>query len=185
MFGSEKRYINETLNGDINAFGKLVEMHQSFAYRTAISLVKSEADASDVVQESFITAYEKLYTFRQDCKFSSWMCRIVINKSLQFIRKKNIRVTHEQINEHIQNVDVNKAIVHLEKKDLEKTLKKALAKINPKEALVIQLFYLEEFSIIEIKELTGFTTSNIKVLLHRGRIKLYNQLNKLIKDGRR
>lgn len=169
-------YINRILNGETDAFKYLVRNHENLAMRTAMSIVKNETYSKDVVQNSFLQAYESLDKFRGESAFSTWFCRIVINKSLKFVQK-NKRYesgpTHELQSERIS---YNSALLTLHKEDLQNFLKKGIAKLSPKEALCIQLFYLEEFSIEEIVELTGFSTSNTKVLLYRGRKNLHEYL---------
>ncbi len=170
-------YIKKVLNGDLNAFGYLVRQYQTLAMRTAMSIVKDETDAKDIVQNSFIQAYESLQKFRGDAKFSTWLSRIVINKSFRFIQSKA-----RQSNFQKQQISVNPAptfndgFQNLNKQDLENLVKKGIKLLSPKEALCIQLLYLEEYSIEEIFETTGFSKSNIKVLLYRGRKNLHKHL---------
>lgn len=170
-------YIKRVLKGELNAYRFLVRQHQDIAMRTAMSIVKNETDAKDVVQSSFIQAYESLQKFRGDAKFSTWLCRIVANKSFRFIQKKvkQIERQEQQINPDMTFAD-NGGLRALNKQDLEKLLKDGLKLLAAKEALCLQLFYLEEYRLTEIEEVTGFTKSNIKVLLFRGRKNLYNIL---------
>ncbi len=170
-------YIRRVLNGDVEAYGYLVNQHQQLAMRTAMSMIKNEKDAQDIVQNSFVQAYTSLSKYRQESKFSTWLCKIIINKSLNFIRsRKPLMLEDHEIADDIL-VTQNEAIVNLDKEDLSRILKNALLRISAKEALTLQLYYLEEYSIEEIESLTDFTRSNIKVLLHRGRKNLQHILN--------
>ncbi len=172
-------YIKRVLKGELAAYGYLVRQHQATAMRTAMSIVKNETDAKDIVQNSFIQAYESLSKFRGEAKFSTWLCRIVTNKSFRFIQQKGRQIS---VQKHPLNQDLpityNEGLFQLHKKDLEALLKKGLNQLSEKEALCVQLFYLEEYHLDEIEEITGFTKSNIKVLLHRGRKNLYQHLEK-------
>ncbi len=171
-------YIKKVLNGDVEAYSYLVKQYQSLAIRTAMAVVKNEKDAQDVVQNSFIQAYTSLSKYRHEAKFSTWLCKIVINKSLTFIKRKRPQFLEPLGIIENSLVAENEAIVKLDNEDLSKNLKKALLMIPAKEALSLQLYYLEEYSIDEIELLTGFTRSNIKVLLHRGR----KNLNHILKN---
>jgi len=170
-------YIKRVLKGEVDAYGYLVRQHQAIAMRTAMSIVKNETDAKDIVQNSFIQAYESLHNFRGEAKFSTWLCRIVTNKSFRFIQQKarQINLTNQQSNLDLP-ITYNEGLFALNKQDLEELLKKGLNQLSAKEALCLQLFYLEEYHLDEIENITGLTKSNIKVLLFRGRKNLYQYL---------
>lgn len=141
------------------------------AISIAMSMVKYEPDAKDVVQNAFVQAYKSLRSFKQESKFSTWFYRIVVNESLKFIRKNNknksTRLTNE--NEHLHASISNEAYEKLDLLDKRKEIQKALILMKPKERLILELFYLQEYKLSEIETITGFSTSNIKVLLHRAR----------------
>lgn len=171
-------YINEVLKGNTNAFGYFIRTYQNKAFGLAVSIVKREDDAKDVVQDSFITAYSSLINFRNDAKFSTWFYRIVVNTALQFIKreKRKDEVAEEYSITKVEKTELNNAISHLAKEDLKKLIKRIFEKIPAKEALVLHLYYINEYSIVEIEEITAFTKSNIKVLLYRGRTNFYKML---------
>lgn len=173
----DELYIKRVLKGELDAYGYLVRQHQTMALRTAMSIVKNETEAKDIVQMSFIQAYESLQKFRGESKFSTWLCRIVANKSFRFIEKK---VRQNRLQKQQASIDApiayNEGLHTLNKQDLEDLLKKGLELLSAKEALCIQLFYLEEYHLDEMEAITGFTNSHIKVLLFRGRKNLYKHL---------
>jgi len=174
----DSHYINEVLNGNTNAFGYFIRTYQNKAYGVAFSIVKQEDDAKDVVQDSFITAYASLNNFRNDSKFYTWFYRIVVNTAFQFLKRDRRR--HEVLEEYTvsetDKTSINIALSKLEKEDLIKLIRMVFKKISSREALVLQLFYIDGYSVSEIEKITGFTTSNVKVLLHRGRISFYKNL---------
>ena len=171
-------YINEVLKGNTNAFGYFIKKYQNKAFAVAVSIVKREDDAKDIVQESFITAYSSLTNFRNDAKFSTWFYRIVVNTALQFIKreKRKDEVAGEYSITDNEKTAFNNAIAQLEKQDLKKLIKSVFEKIPAKEALILQLYYIDDYSIVEIEEITAFTKANVKVLLHRGRTSFYKML---------
>ncbi|WP_430906582.1 RNA polymerase sigma factor [Maribacter sp. 2-571] len=87
----EAHYIDAVLKGNANAFGYFIRTYQNQAFSLAVSLVKREADAKDVVQDSFVAAYSSLGNFRKDAKFSTWFYRIVVNTALQFLKRQKRR----------------------------------------------------------------------------------------------
>jgi RNA polymerase sigma-70 factor (ECF subfamily) len=174
----DAHYINEVLKGNTNAFGYIIKTYQNKAFGVAISIVKREDDAKDVVQDSFITAYSSLTNFRNDAKFSTWFYRIVVNTSLQFIKreKRKDELAGEYSITDDEKTAFNNAIGQLQKQDLKKLIKRVFEKIPAKEALILQLYYIDDQSILEIEEITAFTNANVKVLLHRGRASFYKML---------
>ena len=84
----DDQYLQKVLSGDNQSFTYFIKMYQNGAYAVAISIVKSEDKAKDVVQESFIQAYNALSSFKSKSKFSTWLYRIVVNKSLRLLEKE-------------------------------------------------------------------------------------------------
>jgi len=165
-------YIDKVLNGDKQAFRYFVRQYKDIAYNLAFSVVKNTHSAEDVVQEAFIKAFKGLKSFKKDAKFTSWFYRIVVNEAFMYIRKNNIDfvdiyeqtsvLTTDEIKENQEWISVQSFMRCL----------------NPKESLVLSLFYLEEKKITEISNITGWSISNVKVLLHRARKNLKELLNK-------
>ncbi len=174
----DAHYINEVLKGNTNAFGYFIRKYQDKAFGVAISIVKREDDAKDVVQDSFISAYSSLTNYRNDAKFSTWFYRIVVNTALQFIKreKRKDEVAGEYSITDEEKTAFNNAIRQLHKQDLKRLIKRVFEKIPTKEALILQLYYIDDQNIVEIEEITAFTKANVKVLLHRGRTTFYKML---------
>lgn len=141
------------------------------AYSIAISMVKNPQDTEDVVQNAFVSTYKSIRSFNQQSKFSSWFYRIVVNESLKQIKKNKVKHNYETINEDIFDLgsSFNDAVEQLDLNEKKGVILKVLSNMKPKEALILKLFYLNEFSIKEIEASTGFMANNIKVLLHRAR----------------
>jgi len=165
-------YICKVLNGETNAFRFIIKKYKDIGYSLAMSVVKDEFEAQEVLQTSFILAFTKLATFKGKSKFSTWLYRIVINEAFKLIKtQKNEIVTYgmsPDFSTHVAD-DVTSII---EEDEQRYYINEALKILAPKESLALRLFYLEENSIEEIAEITGWTNSNIKVILHRARINL-------------
>lgn len=141
------------------------------AISIAMSLVKNPSDAQDVVQSAFVKAYKSLRSFNHDAKFSTWFYKIVVNEGLQFLRKKKRQSkieTHSEIEDGIL-VTFNEAILKLENQERKQMVNATLLVLKPKESLVLELHYLHDKTVAEISSCTGFSVSNVKVLLHRAR----------------
>lgn len=181
----DELYIEKVLNGDSDAFRYFVHNYKDMAFNIAMSVLKSEFDARDVVQEAFIIAYRKLKTFRGDSKFSTWLCRIVINESLKYrdkiSRYDNLHPDIDPGNEAAGD-DIFGAIEPLEEDQRKYFVELALDRISSREALVLTLYYIEGYQIAEVCDLTGWSLSNVKVILSRGRKSMYAELNRILKS---
>lgn len=175
-------YIEKILAGDSNAYKHLVDKYKRMAYTVALKIMRNIEDAEDTTQESFIKAYQQIHTFKNESKFSTWLYTIVYRTAIFNLRKKQI-IT-QQINEGITedyisdsgNVNDNEL---LEQENI-KLVKKAINNLPEIESLLITLFYINENSITEIKEITGLSKSNIKVKLYRARKKMKKELKEII-----
>jgi RNA polymerase sigma factor (sigma-70 family) len=173
--------IRQILDGDSEAFRQIITKYKDMAYSLAMSVIKDEFYAEEILQSSFLIAYDKLHTFKGASKFSTWFYRIVINESFKYAKKhKSEFIDFVETPPEIPN-EFENAILKLEVDDQKYFINEALKKISPKESLILRLFYLNENSIDEISSETGWSSSNIKVILHRARIDLKQILTELYK----
>ncbi len=146
------------------------------AFSVAVSVVKNEYAAADVVQESFVKAFENLKSFKAKSKFSTWFIRIVTNESFKYVQKKKVHYT----NSVIELEDIQKDV--LQDADRRFFVNEVLKIMSPNESLALRLFYLNENSIKEICEITGWNKSKVKVTLHRARKSMEDKLSLLLKN---
>lgn len=173
-------YIRKVLNGETEEFRYFIKQYKDLAFSVAFSVVKNEFTAAEVVQESFVKAYESLKSFKGESKFSTWLCRIVINESFKTARKEKRTVTE---NGFVSAKDYQEnPLVFDELKESEQKyyINACLNRLQANESLVLRLFYLAENSIKEICEMTGWSESNVKVHLHRGRKNMQELLEKML-----
>lgn len=174
-------YIRKVLGGDTEAFGYFITTYKHMAFSIALSVLKDEFLAEEAVQKSFIRAFGNLDTFHQSSKFSTWFYRIVTNESLMILRKlkrEPLEFTSD-FDEQLVNTDV---VSHLQETELVHLVNEGLKLLSPNESLALRLFYLDEESIKSVCEITGWTTANAKVILHRARKHLEIAINKLNKQ---
>ena len=173
-------YIKKVLDGQTEEFRYFIKQYKDLAFSVAFSVVKNEFTAAEVVQESFVKAYENLKSFKGESKFSTWLCRIVINESFKTIRKDKRSVSNPGIevgNDFRENPAIFDALKETEQKFY---INECLNRLPVNESLVLRLFYLAENSIKEICEMTGWSESNTKVHLHRGRKNMQELLQKML-----
>ena len=150
------------------------------AFSVALSIVKQEHLAEDVVQDAFIKCYQSLSSFKGKSKFSTWFDRIVVHVAFNSIRYKKLALINFDLTDHDQAYDASilDEIIDNERKEM---INDALAILSPKESVALRLFYLEEQSMEEIQEIMGWTLANTKVILYRARKNMQLILNQLIK----
>lgn len=169
-------YIQKVLKGDADAFRFIIRSYKDMAYSLAMSVVKDEFIAQEVLQTSFVNAFSNLATFKGKSKFSTWLYRIVINEAFKLLKKQgNSTIIY---GEPLVNTacEIDDFSLQIEVDDKRYYINEALKKLSPKESLALRLFYLEENSIEEMIEITGWTSSNIKVILHRARTNMKQML---------
>jgi RNA polymerase sigma factor (sigma-70 family) len=169
-------YIQKVLEGDREAFRFIIKKYKDMSYSLAMSVVNDEFAAQEIVQISFVKAYSALAGFKGKSKFSTWLYRIVINEAFQVVKKqgKNAVVYGELPENAAPEVDeFSSKIAEDEKRYY---IQETLKKLPSNESLALRLFYLEENSIEDIIEMTGWSCSNVKVILHRARINMKQHL---------
>ncbi len=171
QFQEDWYYIEQTLKGDMGAFGQLVQKHQRFAYTLALRILKNPEEAEEATQDTFIKLYHSLATFEGKSKFKTWLYKIVYHEALGRLRKKkeSLIKLEDITNSESLNTEFENGIESLQSQERTRLIKYALDQMKSTEAAVVTLFYLEEYSIKEISEITSQTEANVKILLYRGR----------------
>ncbi len=191
MLVNEKHIIELIKQGDQKAFSQLMTGYQDYVYSLTFKMLKSKEDAEEVSQNVFVKVYKSINSYNFESKFSTWLYTIAYRSSIDFIRvrKKNVSI---EGTEGLENKLHNDSKNPMEQKNLKEIIKHCLSKLEPTDASIISLFYLQENAVKEIAEVTGLSTSNVKVKLFRARKILFNELrqylgdeiNVLLTDGR-
>jgi RNA polymerase sigma-70 factor (ECF subfamily) len=138
-------------------------------------------DAEEIAQDAFVKGYRSLGSFRRDAKFSSWLYRIVFNAAVARIRRRRpASVSLDDAAFAAEPGMEAEGPAQLMQKERRACIAKAMSALDPSEAAVVTLFYLEEQGVAEISESTGLSASNVKVKLHRSRKKLQEILGRML-----
>lgn len=145
-------------------------------YNTALRIVKSTDDACDVMQDAFISAFEKLKQFSGKTPFEAWLRRIVINKSLDFLRKeKKMDFVNDieliDIEDETNEEEIDFANVRLE------LVKEQLEKMNPKHQLILNLHLIEGLDYEEIAEMLNIPNGTVRVRYMRAKNLFLERIN--------
>lgn len=169
---SDEQLVDATLAGDDNAFAELTRRHKSRVFGVAARFASNAAELEDICQDVFVQAYFKLRQYRRDSPFEHWLLRITTHKCYDYLRKRrrsgDLVSVDAMLESGYEPSAPESAAPH---PDLER-LHAALAQLSPKERLVITLLELEERSIQEIADFTGWSAGNVKVRAFRARAAL-------------
>ena len=179
----ETYHINRVKEGDREAFSWVVDHYRDMVYTICLRMLSVEADAQDAAQEVFVKAYRAISSFQEKSKFSTWIYRIAYNHCISVIRKKvrMIDLVDEVPDEEVNEGDVSGMEV-LSREERRRYLQMAIEALPETDAVVVTLFYFDELSLEEIAEVTGLTSSNIRIKLHRSRKKMYKVLREQLKS---
>jgi RNA polymerase sigma-70 factor (ECF subfamily) len=181
----ESELIASILTGERDKFHDLIRPYERQIYLTALSVVKNETEAEDVVQEAALRAYRKLASFRGESKFSTWLIAITLNEARQRLRKsKSAHI--DSLDERAEREgDVTPAVLtdwrevplaELERGEIRALLKEAIAELPHTFREIVLLRDVEEMNVNETAEILGISVSLVKVRLHRARLMLQKSL---------
>lgn len=140
-------------------------------YYLAYSIVNNKEDASDVVNESILKAYEKLDKLKNKEVFKTWILRIVHNTAVEMIRKNKNMIDIEEV-DNVLEVEINNDV------ETKLTLRDAVNKLKKTYREVIILFYYEDLSIEKISKITNANIITVRKQLSRAR----KQLKAILKE---
>ena len=175
-------YIQKILTGDTESFRYLIKTYKDLAFSVAISVVKDEFWAEEVVQEAFVKVFQKLKWFNGRSSFKTWFYRIVINEAFQRLRSEKLQLTFSAAIEDNRLDEVNDEIHGMSKDEITTLVHHALKIIPPKESLALRLFYLEGQDSKTISDETGWSDANVRVILHRARKNMLACMKNLMKE---
>lgn len=170
---SDKVLVVKCLSGDKNAFGELVNKYQLPMYNTVLNIIQDTDDAKDILQRSFIKAWENLDSYNADFRFFSWMYRIVLNETLNSARKKKSNPT--ELTDFLEQDTPHDKLV---RKETVNRLAFAISKLNADSRAVILLRYFEDMSYAEMADVLEIDEKTVKSRLFSARLKLREALIK-------
>lgn len=180
---SDDQLLDDLRNGAPGAFRRLVEEHQSKVINVCYRFVHEQADAEELAQETFVEVHRSLSGFRGRSSLSTWIYRIAVSKSLDFIRRQSRqkrggvnRDVEQSREEQLPSPDSDRPDVRLEQKERRRILREALERLPRKQCIAFVLCKYDGMSYGEIADLLGVSRSAVESLIHRAR----NNLRKIL-----
>jgi RNA polymerase sigma-70 factor (ECF subfamily) len=188
----DARFIAALRRRDERAFNRLVVGYQDQVFTLCLRLLGSREEARDVAQDVFVTIFQKIDTFRGDAKLSTWIFRVAANHAKNRIKYLSRR--HDRDQDSFDDMPVPPASGKLSASfpdpdealagaRLERTLHRALARLDEDQRALVVLRDLQGMTYEEIAEVTGLNLGTIKSRLHRGRAYLKTVMDAWM-DGR-
>ncbi len=164
--GEIRQCVEKFLGGKENSFDSLVRLIASDVVNIACYYVGNIEDAKDIAQEVLIKLYRKLKGFRQEANISTWIYRIVINTSIDFIRRKRKVISFKEgiTKDRKATQNIKDEIVRRDKKVL---IEEALERLPSRQKEVIIFKHFEGLKINEISKVLGCSESSVKTYLYR------------------
>ena len=169
--------VNGTLNGDKSAFETLVLRYQVQVYRLAYRIISDPSDASDIVQDAMLKAYQNLGSLKDREKFSLWLFRITKNQCISWIRKyqKNLMAVEDELSSNRLRLSPAPDEILIQS-ELHERVMKAISELPEHNREAVEMFYLEGQSYAEIQNKLGITRGTLGRFLHDARAHLREQL---------
>ncbi len=158
------------------AFQQLVATYGPALHKHILRLVTLQADADDVLQNTFIKVYKGLQNFRADSKLYTWLYRIATNESLSWIEQRRRRQTLDIEQEGQWVASQLKAENYFDGDEAQKKLLVALASLPDKQRLVFNLRYFDDMPYQDISDMLGTSVGGLKASYHLAVKKITTQL---------
>jgi RNA polymerase sigma factor (sigma-70 family) len=162
--------INACKTGDRKAQFKIYKLYYKAMFNTSLRIVNDTAEAEDVMQESFLDAFRRLDSYSAEGSFGMWLKRIVVNNSLDVLRRRKDVVSLDET-----DVDLPDMGDTYDEEGIQyqvKEVKESIAKLQEEYRVVITLFLLEGYDHEEISEILGITNQLSRTRYSRARQKL-------------
>jgi RNA polymerase sigma-70 factor, ECF subfamily len=187
---SDRILIDKILAGEQLAFKELVEKYQTMVINTCTGFLHDKADAEDIAQEVFIEVFSSLDNFRKEAKLSTWMYRIAVNKSLNYLRSKKRRQWLQSFEEALgmdkkdqkQPIETRNPGMDLEIKEEAALLHNTINSLSENQRIAFTLNKFEDLSYSEIADVMGVSVSSVESLIHRAKLNLQQKLMNYYKN---
>ena len=186
---SDSQLIDRTLAGDEAAFAALVEKYQKRIYRVAFAILRHEADADIVTQDTFVQAYMHLREFEGRSELETWLTRIAINRSRDLLRSRrwislsadNGESDGPSVLEPVDNrPDAERQAMG---RQLAGLVERAVAGLSAQQRTIFRLRHYEEMSLEKIAEVMGLRPGTVRAHLFRAVHKIRKELESCLPSG--
>ncbi|MCI0539682.1 MAG: sigma-70 family RNA polymerase sigma factor [Verrucomicrobiales bacterium] len=187
---NERMLVRQAQQGDLSAYDELVQQYQERIYATIYHMTANHEDANDLAQEAFIKAFRALKSFKGDSSFFTWVYRIAVNKTINFLKQRKKR-QQMSLNDLDFNAEHDADLValisektprrELNLTELQGRLNEALQKLSETHRLVVTLHDIQGLSHDEISKIMDCNTGTVRSRLFYARQQLQAYLSDYLK----
>lgn len=162
--------------GDPSAYTILYDQHAGAVYNSILRLVGHTAEAEDILQDSFVAAFDGIAAYRESGTFKAWVKRIAINKSVDLIRKRRVRFVELEVSVIPERVDEE-----VDEQDFAYTMDAVHGAIDAlpySYRTIFSLYAIEEVPHAEIAEMLGLENGTVRTQYHRAKQKILETLKR-------
>jgi len=171
------KLLRKCKKNDKKAQFEIYKLYYKGMYNVSFRIIQDQAEAEDAMQEAFLSAFDKLDTWSEEVTFGAWLKRIVVNKSLDYLKKKKMQLStiDDKIFVQEEDVDDENQQINLKKVEL---VKSAINNLPEKYRLITIMFLFEGYTHDEISEFLNITSQTSRVRFLRAKKMILNS-NKL------
>lgn len=179
---SDRELVDWSREGDMAAYDELIRRYQERVYSTVYNMTSNHEDAADLVQEAFVKAWQALKRFKGDSSFYTWIYRIAVNRTLNFLKSKKNRVRKLSLNDLDSGVENDPELVALishqtprraaNLSELQIKLNEALQRLSEAHRTVVVLHDIQGVPHDEIAEIMGCNPGTVRTRLFYARQQL-------------
>jgi RNA polymerase sigma-70 factor (ECF subfamily) len=177
----EQQLILQAKEGDHEAFRCLVERYMKLAYNIAYGFLSNHHDAEETAQEAFIRVYESIASFRGDAEFATWLYRIVMNLSLNRLkrtrRRRELHVDPPAMDAMPEHSDPSGSL------DLAGHIERALHELPLLQRAAVILRHMDGLSTKQVSKILRCSEGTVKTHVFRGLEKMRQKLHYLLEEG--
>jgi RNA polymerase sigma factor (sigma-70 family) len=183
--------VRRAQTGDFSAFDDLVQRYQERIYATVYHMTSNHEDANDLTQETFIKAYRALASFKGDSSFFTWVYRIAVNKTINFLKTRKNKI-HLSLNDLDFNAEHDPELVafvsdktprrDIGLSELQEKLNEAMQRLSDVHRLVVTLHDVQGMSHEEISKIMDCNTGTVRSRLFYARQQLQGYLSDYLKQ---
>ncbi len=188
MERSDSELIAAVLGGDAASFEPLIKKYSPKVFSTARRYARRESEVEDIVQEVWVKAFGRLASFRGDAPFEHWLMRLAVRTCYDFLRQhqRNRESTFSEISDPEQDwLDKYAGEPESAREDAAAAralVEKVMEQLSAPARLIITLLEIEERSVKEISQLTGWSVALVKVRAFRARAEMRKIVKKMARD---
>lgn len=169
--------IRQTIEGEQDAFRRLIERHQKHISAMMWRFSRDKLIHEELVQDVFVQAYISIRSFKQKSPFSHWLSRIATRVGYRYWKKKSRQAQQNTVSLQDWDAQISEPLDKSLPTKSAELLEKILDSLSPSDRLVITLRYIEEYSIQDTADLTGWSISKVKVQSWRAKKRIEKIVN--------